>query len=142
MLRYNPEDAVSCWPDADYPGYLKAAKEAKSKAGNDMWVIDFEAYNGDRSQTVTDYIVFPKGTYKLRHLARALGEEATFKAGKFDPSAHVNDPLTLSLVTESQSGFDDKNRIGSYKPAEGGSSRRQPASAPADEPDVDPDIPF
>lgn len=116
MFKYNPEDATSCLPEGEATMVLIKAEDKVSRAGNDMAVITFDAYVGERKGRVTEYIVNPTTLYKLKQIAKALGSKAVgeFDKGEFDPNAHAGETLRAVLAIDSQDGFDDKNVVKKY----------------------------
>lgn len=137
MFKYNPEDATSCLPEGDATLSIKSVEDKVSRAGNDMVVITFEAFVGERKGLVTEYVVNPTTLYKLKQIAKALGPKAVgeFDAGKFDPAAYVGETLTAAIGIESQEGFDDKNKVKKYLP-------KGTAAAPPKPPAEDLSVPF
>jgi hypothetical protein len=119
MFKYDPNDATSCLPEGEATLAIKSAEDKVSRAGNDMIVVTFEAFSGDRKGLVTEYVVNPTTLFKLKQIAAALGPKALaeFNAGKFDPATHVGETLRAVLAIESQDGFDDKNKVKKYLPA-------------------------
>lgn len=142
MFKYNPEDATSCLPEGEAQLVLVKVEEKQSKAGNDMAVLTFDAFSGERRGRVTEYVVNPTTLFKLKQIAKAFGPEASaeFDAGKFDPSDYIDGSLMAVLKVESQDGFDDKNVVKKYLPANGAAVASKPVAA-ADEAD-DPSVPF
>jgi hypothetical protein len=117
MIGYRKQDAVLLWPDGDYEAVVSTCQEKRSKAGNDMYEVGFTVYSGEREIQVTDYIVLPKFTWKLKKLAAAVGEEAKFEAESFDPHdlAGRSANLIVTLGSQKQEGYDEKNVIKAYK---------------------------
>ncbi len=118
-LPYDPADAVMCWPKDDYDASLVKVEEAISKtSGNPMEVWTFEVFNKDgRTQLVSDYVVIPGATFKIRQLAKALNRESDFKDKKFQAEQEIGCNVIVELTIENQQGYDDKNKIGKIKPA-------------------------
>lgn len=135
MFDYNPEDATSCLPEGDATLAIKSCEDKTSRAGNDMAVITFEAYVGERKGLITEYVVNPTTLFKLKQIARALGADAEFDAGKFDPAKHIGETLAAVIAIESQDGFDDKNKVKKYLP-------KGAAAAPPKPPADDLSVPF
>lgn len=144
-VKYDPKDAVKVLPEGTYHGVLAAVEDKTSKAGNPMQVATWTVFgpNGQK-RDIRDYIVVPSCVYKLRNIARAIGEAAyaEFKSGAFQLDPLVGSlSLNLEIKVEQQDGYDDKNVIDAYKP-------RDPAeTAPAEVPEfgssaADEDIPF
>lgn len=118
-IDYNASDASTCWPDGDYEASLEKVEDSTSKkTGNPMQVWTFRAFDANgRSQLVTEYVVVPATTFKIKQLADALGCRAQFDAGTFQADDHIDEKVVLNLIVESQEGFDDKNRVQRIKPA-------------------------
>lgn len=116
MIPYDPKDAVLVFPAGDYPAALASCEQKMSKAGNDMYELAFDVWQGERQMQVRDYVVMPQFLWKLKRLARAIGQSDAFEAGKFDPAEHIGRNLVVSLEIESRDGFDDRNLIRAYLP--------------------------
>lgn len=116
MFKYNPEDATSCLPEGEATLAIVKAEDKVSRAGNDMAVVTFDAFVGERKGRVTEYVVNPTTLYKLKQIAKALGSKALgeFDRGEFDPNAHAGETLRAVLAIDSQDGFDDKNIVKKY----------------------------
>lgn len=111
-IDYNPKDAVQCWAPGDYQATLTNVEDKTSKAGNPMQVWTFRAYHDDgREQLITDYVVIPAATFKIKQLAVALGKKADFDGGTFQADDYINSDVTLELVVDQQDGYDDKNKV-------------------------------
>ena len=119
MFKYDPKEATSCLPEGEATLVIKKAEDKVSRAGNDMSVITFEAFVGERRGLITEYVVNPTTLYKLKQIAKALGPKAVaeFDAGSFDPGAHAEESLRAVIAIESQDGYDDKNKVKKYLPA-------------------------
>lgn len=122
-LDYNPKDAESAWPEADYDAILTGVKTTTSKVkpdgtgGNPMEVWTVQAYHPDgRTQDILEYVVIPGATFKIKQLAAALGKTREFEQGQFQAENYINASFTASLCIESQDGFDDKNKVKKFKP--------------------------
>lgn len=117
MIPYKKEDALRIWPEGDYPASIADVTEKVSKAGNQMLEVRFDAYNKTDTMTLSDYIVFPKFTWKLKKLAAALGATAAFDAETFDPADYIGKSLTLTLaVNPARGGYDERNSVAAYGP--------------------------
>lgn len=88
MINYQPHTAkqiaeMDLVPDGTYPFEITDAEEKKSKAGNDMLVIDLNIFTAEgRRIPVKDYIV-PGTNYgdkKLFHFAQSIGIVAEYNA--------------------------------------------------------------
>jgi hypothetical protein len=130
-VDYNPKDASKTWPVAgpdgkpiEYQAVLINVEDSVSKrkpdgsGGNPMQVWTWRSTTPRRSkQVITDYVAIPAAVFKIKQLARALGQEEQFKAGQFQADDHVRSTFAVTLVIEEQDGYDDKNKIGKYLPA-------------------------
>jgi hypothetical protein len=116
-LDYNPKDAVSVWPAGDYDATLKTVDTKTSKtSGNPMEVWTFEVYSPDgRQQLISDYVVIPAATFKIKQLALALGRKQEFEAGTFQAEDFIGAAVIAFLTIEQQDGYDDKNRVAKVK---------------------------
>jgi hypothetical protein len=138
MFDYNPADATSCLPEGDATLAIIKCEDKTSRAGNDMIVVTFEAFVGDRKGLVTEYVVNPSTLFKLKQIAKALGPKAVaeFDAGTFDPAKHIGETFAAVLAIESQDGFDDKNKVKKYLPANGSAPAPKAPAAEADDESV------
>lgn len=165
MFSYDPKDASKVWPVKDeagqfidYDAMLKSVTNGTSKtSGQPMQTLEVEVYNGEgKSQTIKEYVT-RNSLFKLKQLAAALGKAEDFKQGQFQADDHIGAGFIVSLsIEEDLSGaFEDKNKVGRFKPALNATEaalnappppRREPQSAGApfgDEKKFDPaDIPF
>ncbi len=143
MFKYDPKDATSCLPEGEAQLVLVKVEEKQSKAGNDMAVLTFDAFSGERRGRVTEYVVNPTTLFKLKQIAKAFGPKASaeFDAGKFDPSDYVEESLMAVLKVESQDGFDDKNVVKKYLPKTAGDVTK-PTAPKATAPDADDSCPW
>ena len=117
MIPYKKEDALRVWPEGDYPASIVKVEERVSKAGNPMLAVEFDAYHKADTMRLTDYIVLPSFTWKLRKLARALSAMDAFDAEKFDPAEYIGKSLTLTLgIDLPRGGYDERNSIAAYGP--------------------------
>jgi len=115
-FEYNPDDAKQpCLIPGEYQASLDSCEEKTSKKGNRMLVCDWTVRHGDHDVFITDYIVVPKGLFKLKQMAKAWNQLDDFESGMFDPFAWTGRVMTLVLDIESQAGYDDKNRIKGFK---------------------------
>jgi len=146
VITYNPEDAVTTWPDGEYGATIESVVPKISKAGIEkglatpnMHEIILKVYpTGEGpTQKVWDYISYPKGTWKLEQIAEALGGLDNFKAGRFNVEEHVGQNVTVYLRTKNDS-FGAKNTVGEYLPGTVVPTRAGP-TAPTT---LDSDIPF
>jgi hypothetical protein len=123
-LDYNPKDAVMCWPKDDYDATLTKVEDKTSKVkadgsgGNPMQVLTWRVFNNNgQEQLISDYIVIPTGTFKLKQLAVALGRKEEFENGMFQADDHIGCNVKAELVVEESPGYDDKNKIKKIKSA-------------------------
>jgi hypothetical protein len=141
-IDYDPDDAVTAWPEGDYDAVLKDVKESTSKrkpdgsGGNPMEVWTFQVYDdAGREQTITEYVVVPAATFKIKQLAAALGRKAEFERRTFQADTHIGETVRVVLGVEAEDGFDDKNRIRKFKAREAPAPRQSAAPAsPARQP--------
>jgi hypothetical protein len=74
-------------PDGWYPISVDKAEEKRSKAGNEMLVLNLRVYRGDGFTFVTDYIVDNVfNARKLRHLAEMTDLLDYYEAGELNVS--------------------------------------------------------
>lgn len=147
-FRYDPKDAVQCWPEGTYEATIVSVEEKQSKAGNDMLVVKFRCYSDNRQTLVTDYITDAM-TWKLKKIAKACGMLAEFDTNQPNWYFDLQDKnLRVVLKVDEQDGFDDKNQVRGYE-ATGVASAPKPVSkapakgpAPNFEPVDERDIPF
>lgn len=133
-LNYDPKDAVQVWPAGDYNATLSKVEEKTSKSsGNEMEVWTWEVFNEDgRTQIISDYVVMPAATFKVKQLARALGREEEFEQSQFQAEDNIGADVVVELVIESSTGFDDKNKAKKYKAAQATpAAPSAPQTAPA-----------
>lgn len=123
-IDYDPKDAVMCWPEGDYPAVLEKVEDKTSKVkpdgsgGNPMQVLTWRLYKEDgREQLISDYIVIPAATFKLKQLAIALNKRNEFDSGTFQADDQIGCNVVAELGIESQPNYDDKNKIGKVKSA-------------------------
>jgi hypothetical protein len=148
VISYNPEDAVTTWPDGEYQATIESVVPKISKAGeakglttcnmHEVILVVYPVGEGP-NQKVWDYISYPKGTWKLEQLAEALGELTAFKAQKFDIETKVGQNVAVYLRTKTDS-FGSKNIVGEYLPTT--KQGFKAASKVTSDEAIDPDIPF
>lgn len=116
MIDYNPEDAVTVWPDGDYDAELKKVEEKTSKtSGNPMEVWTIAVFNADGDErSVTEYVVFPAAVFKVKQLAAAMGRKPEFDSAQFHAKNYIGAGFKVKLAIDKQDGFDDKNKIAKY----------------------------
>lgn len=116
-INYNPQDAVQVLPEGDYPAVLLTVMDKTFKSGNAGQVWQFQVFDNanDRKVMITDNIVLPGATFKLRDLAIALGKKADFDAGTFQPEDYAGENVTVTLKIEKSDNYPDKNAIKKVK---------------------------
>lgn len=126
MIEYNPKDASKCWDKGDYSAVLLTVEDGFSNnTGNPMQTWQIECYRDDgKKQVIKEYVVIPGALFKVKQLAQALGKADDFNTGQFQPEDHIGASFTAALVIEESEGYDDKNKVGRYKPL----AQRAPAS--------------
>jgi hypothetical protein len=124
--NYDPDDANMCWPEGEYDAALIKVEDKTSKVkadgsgGNPMQVLTWRCYHDSgQEQLISDYIVFPNATFKLRQLAIALGKVDEFEARTFQADDNINCTVVAVLGIEKQDGYPDKNKIKKVKAGKG-----------------------
>lgn len=114
MIKYDPKDAVQCLPEGQYSATLEEVTETQSKSGKPMHEMRFRVYGpNEREVVLTDWIVYPDSTWKLKKLAVAIGMEREFNAETFDPTACVSHNLVLDITIREWNG-NDQNSVKGY----------------------------
>lgn len=129
-VTYDPKDASNVLPEGEYDAELVSVRDKISKtSGNEMqeWTLKIYSPSGKES-TVFDYMVPPKGVYKLSQLSKAVGKHDEFKAGQFQADNCVGVPIRVMLDIEEGGKFEDKNRVVKYLPTAGTATLAQAAS--------------
>ncbi len=146
--NYDPEDANSSWPAADYEATIERVVETVSKkTGDPMLDIHFLVYGMDgQTQTVHEFITAPpkssgrKGSlFKLRALAMIFGVYDAFKNGTLDPQSLRGQNLIVKLDRDVNPQFGDRNTIVGYEELKrplAASTKAAPAAV------VDEEVPF
>ncbi len=80
-----------------------------------MLVVTWEVQGAERIFRLKDYIVSPATLFKLKNIARALGESRDFEAGCFDLEQHKNKIVNLRLAVQSSDQYGDRNNVVEYK---------------------------
>lgn len=143
-IAYDPKDAVLVLPEGEYNAVLEKYEEKVSKKGNDMMCLTWKIFPSDeRPQSlVTDYVVLPAFTWKLKKLAASLGRLKDFEDKVFQPEDYVGASTRVMLKIDKQDGFDDKNAIGGYIAASKDDAPASKFAKDDKEFPKDPDIPF
>lgn len=140
-FNYNAKDAVQCLPEGDYDATIVSAEEAKAKTGAQMIVVKYKVYTPDgREVPLTDRIVLPAFTWKLKKIAKAIGKADKFEDGTLGPDDLFNENVKLSLKVEEQQGYEPQNQIKSIGSSSLAVSR--PTRATTAAPMTEDDIPF
>ncbi len=116
-IAYDPKDAIMVLPEGEYNAVLKTVSETESKkTGAPMFVLTWEVHPDDARPTclVTDYIVMPKFTFKLKRLAISMGKLDDFEKQLFQPEDYIGSSAKVFLEVQKNDGYDDKNGIKSY----------------------------
>ncbi|MCC7508618.1 MAG: hypothetical protein IT464_04530 [Planctomycetes bacterium] len=119
MIRYNPNDNRFLWPDGVYSAHIERAEEKKSSAGNRM--IEFTFLCFDRSLgriRVWEHVVIPKGLWRLKRIAQAVGAMKAFESGRFSPRQYLGAHLLLELNIRRSPGYAPRNVAVEYLPVE------------------------
>lgn len=131
-LTYNPKDAVKVWPAKDYDATLEDVVFGQSKtSGADMETWSFRVFNDEgKSQLIVDYVTVPACTFKIKQLAKALGQEQEFNDGQFQAENCIGSGVVVGLTIDVQDGYDDKNKIGKVKPPRPNGDEPTPPAKP------------
>ena len=114
-MQYNPKDASQCLPAGEYQATIMKAVETQSKNGKDMLAFQFKIYGpGNRVAILTEYIV-AEVLWKLKNIAKAVGQLAAFETGEFRESDYVGRNLAVALEVEESPEFGEQNRIKAYR---------------------------
>jgi hypothetical protein len=138
------------WPKGAYDFEVAAAEDATSKAGNEMIVLELQVFdqNGNRRQ-MKDWLLETLPV-KLKHACEAVGLHAAYENGNISSYDFVGRTGRLTLGIERQSGYEDRNKVLGYIPADEVVTRQiSPAAARPIPPrqktpagDIDDEIPF
>lgn len=134
MPRYNPKAAGDCLPEGTYDATISGVVEKESKSGKPMLVLELTVYgDGGRRKKVTDYISLNDGIWRLKQLAKAVGDMAGFDTGELDWAFGLVDTnIRVDLKIEDGKGdYDDQNRVKKYHPATGEPKAAAPAKSRA-----------
>lgn len=119
-IKYNPNEAALTWPEGVYKAHIEKMFEKTSKAGNEMIEVIFVCRDRERGEMkVWDYIVIPKGLWKLKKIADAIGKPAAFESGNFNANDYVGENLQLELALDRRVGYADRNAVAEYLPLQG-----------------------
>ncbi len=106
------------WPKGEYGFEIVEAKEAKSKAGNEMFEIRVRVSDDDgASRVLTDYLL-PKRAEKLYGCCAALGLLNKYNSGVLSHDDFVGGKGKLLLAVEKgKNGYRPRNVIEDYNAA-------------------------
>lgn len=113
-MRYNPKDAFICLPAGDYEATIHDAEERVSSNNNEMIVFSFMVYRDNTKAIVRDYIT-ESMIWKLKKIAKAIGQLEVFEGGVFRPEDYKGRNLTVTLGVEESEDYGDQNRIRGYQ---------------------------
>jgi hypothetical protein len=74
---------ATLWPAGEYDFEIVQATEKNSKAGNPMFELKLQMFNGEKSRFLTDYIVCTM-EFKLRHFFESIGRIKDYDSGNVD----------------------------------------------------------
>jgi hypothetical protein len=120
------------WPKGNYDFEIVGAEDAISKAGNEMIVLDIHAFDqhGNR-KTLKDWLV-DTVPIKMHNVCHATGLHALYARGNVNAFDFVGRTGRLTMGIQKQDGFEDRNRVLDYIPADthanGNTARRAPAT--------------
>lgn len=141
-LVYDPKDAANALPEGDYDAVLASVESKESKSGNQMEVWTFDIYPPEGATKKVKEYVTAKAAFKIRDLAKALGQSDLFKAGKFQAEDYIDSKLKLELIVEESPEYGDQNRIKKYLPPATSKARPStPATSSKAKPKSDPNDP-
>lgn len=101
-------------PDGWYPFKIISAEDKKSKAGNDMLVLKTQAYHGNASRFIDDYIVANDfNLRKIRRLAVMCDALDKYEAGGIQPTDVEGREgyARIGIQKSKDEKFSDKNVI-------------------------------
>jgi hypothetical protein len=133
-------------PVGDYDFTVQKAEEKKSKAGNDMIVIDMDIYVGDKARPFKDYLM-ESMAYKLRHFCYAVGLGAKYDAGTLTAQDCIGKSGKVKMAQKQNGDYGLQNNVKDYivgeaksEPAHTPAPSRptRPAPAPEDDPNSPP----
>jgi hypothetical protein len=108
------EDA-KLWPKGEYGFEIVEAKEAKSKAGNDMFELRVRVSNGNgASRVLTDYLM-PARAGKLYSCCAAIGLLDKYRSGVLADDDFIGGQGKVLLAVEKgKNGYPPRNVIEDY----------------------------
>lgn len=117
---YNPKDAERpVLEKGEYEATIVSAEHKTSKKGAPMCEVILKVYSPDGSETqVWDYLLPGPGTWKIKSMAEALGQEALFADGTFDPANFIQRNLRVDIgIKPASGGYAESNQIRDYQPS-------------------------
>lgn len=136
------EGGSNPWADGEYPFVIKSAEEAKSKAGNDMIVVECDVYKGASMRTVKTYLVFMDSMqWMVRKFYESIGQVAEYESGVISADTLKGKEGLCVLGSEKADNGNTYNRITSWATASEGSVKaptqvEHAAGGLADEDDI------
>jgi len=116
-LAKKQEEAESrfLWPAGEYDFEVMNADDAISKKGNEMIVLDVNAYNTDGEfLSIKDYLMEVM-EFKLRHAAESMGLLEKYEAGELEALDFQGKTGRLRLkVGKKVEGYKQRNEIADY----------------------------
>jgi hypothetical protein len=113
---YNPKDADKpVLPEGEYEAVIEHAEHKFSKANKPMCVVKLRVY-GDTEIIVYEYLT-GEMAWKVKKLAKAVGKDAEFEAGLFDPVNCIGMNLRVELKIQQDDAYGDKNKVGKFLPS-------------------------
>lgn len=106
------------WPRGAYDFEVAAAEDAISKAGNEMIVLELQVFdrNGNR-RNMKDWLV-DSVPVKLKNVCDAVGLHTAYANGDVASYDFVGRTGKLMLTIERREGYDDRNKVAGYVPAD------------------------
>lgn len=131
-------------PAGDYDFTVMKAEEKKSKAGNDMIVIDMDIYVGDKERPFKDYLM-ESMAYKLRHFCYAVGLGPKYDAGTLTAQDCVGKSGKVKITQKQNGDYGLQNNVKDYSvPVSGEATKAEdpqptrPAPARSNDPNEPP----
>ena len=107
--------AANLLPEGEYDFEIIEAVEKLSKAGNDMVHLKLRVFVGDSTRIVDDYLT-PLISFKIRHLADALGMLDQYAKGELKPEDLEGKSGKLKLIIQKSKDpkYSDRNAVKDY----------------------------
>jgi hypothetical protein len=119
-------------PIGDYPFQVVSAEDKISKKGKEMIALELSVFAPDgTSRKVRDWLLDAMA-FKMRHYCYAVGLGPAYESGDLTAEMCVGRSGTVTLKIEEQEGYEPKNAVKDYVPAEGEqkAAARQVVKAP------------